>query len=145
MRLPLFDLAFGIVLPIGCILAGVFWMGGVFREGIFGGTIGWLAYAGIALEIAVLSLWLAFGNEHPHWGRLAGCFLSLGAAGWFGLGTALLILLLSRISFALVEYAGNGLMLFVSLASIVSARVYYRRGFDAVRSWSDASARGPKP
>lgn len=89
-RQKIFDAFVGIVLPVLCLYFDPL----VFREGIAGepllGRYRFFAYAVVAIEIAVLALWLAWGERIKEWGGMLGGAMLAGALFSFVVGVAIL-------------------------------------------------------
>jgi len=154
-RWPIFDLVFGILLPILCAIADRCIFAGariwdVSWPGFFQGlpeNLQPFAYGAIGTEVLVLALWISFGRSSSWWGGPAGVILLFGALGSFFLGIICIPICFFGILTLNSVFIGSGLLVFsiVCLVSLFASRVFYRRAFEAMRSGTAEAIRDEDP
>jgi hypothetical protein len=130
-----FDVAFGIVLPLLCLVLDPFLFRGGFGTGLLA-PLRALTYVAIALEIALLSMWLQQGRAA---GLLAGA-LYCGAALALLIGLVCLPLSVLGLLSLVSAPSAIGMISVLGFVPIATAFVFRR---NAVRAWRRLKANGP--
>jgi hypothetical protein len=122
----IFDLVFGVIAPIACLIfdPAVFKGERLLSTGGLLASFKVLAYSAVGLGVVLLAAWLLFRSRLRRWsGYLSGIFL-MGQLAAFGLGTVLL-----PFSIAGIAMAGLGLLGFIPF---ITAFVFYRQRLAAL-------------
>ncbi len=130
-RQRVFDLIFGLVMPVVCMIFDpiVFKGSGLFSgEGILG-ELRWLVYVGLAVELIALGIWLQYGERLGRWRDVVGGTLLGGAVVAALIGVTIFPLSLIGILFILVGTLGFT-PLFTSLVLARNAARALTRGND---------------